>query len=114
MAFEKYILPDSGEPNMANHLLRAIVGEYIAGEKTKLECLDAIEAHLSGRPEIGPVTLTSNERSDLQAWMTAIDAASTEAEKRIIADDLYRVCTCAAHDTWYTSRALLKARLSWI
>ena len=112
MAFEKYILPDSGEPNMALHLLRAIIGEYIAGAKGKPECLAAIEAHLSGRPD--PVTLTTNEKSDLQAHMTAIDAAPTDAEKRAIADEFYRVCICGAHDTWYTSRALLKARLSWI
>ena len=60
MAFEKYILPAEGEPNMSVHLLRAFVGEYIEGQKTKLEVLAAIEEHLG-------VTLTADEESDLQA-----------------------------------------------
>lgn len=115
MAFEKYILNVEGVPHMSIHLLRAFVGEYIEGQKTKAEVLTAIEEHLTSPQEV--ITLTTDEKSDLQAWMTAVDAETTAEEKRTVADDTYRVLVIAEHSprtTMYDSVAKLKTRLSWI
>jgi hypothetical protein len=110
MAFEKYILNDELDSHMDLHLLRALVGEYIEGQITKNQTLDAIEQKLD-------VTLTEDEKSDLQAWMTAIDAATTPEEKRSVADETYRVliiAESASEVTLYDTKAKLKTRLSWI
>lgn len=110
MAFEKYILPAPDNPRCSIHLLRALIGEYITGNLTKLQALEAIEEHVNA-------SLTVNEKSDLQAWMTAIDAETTLHEKRNVADETYRVLVIAEHApkvTTYDSAAKLKARLSWI
>lgn len=108
MAFEVYIIPASeSDKRMPIHYFNAIVNEYIAGQKTKVECLSAIETYLD-------VTLTNDEKSDLQTFMTAIDGETGILAKKGLADELYRVLILAEASIWYTTRALLKARLSWI
>ena len=108
MAFEKYVLPDFDEPKMATHLFRALMGEYIVAQKTKNEVLLAVEEHLG-------VTLTTNEKSDLQALMTAIDGETAPEEKRRVADEAYRVLVIAESDvTMYETKTKLRTRLSWI
>jgi len=108
MAFEVYILPDSStDPKMPVHTFVAIIHEYIAGQKSKVESLAAIEARLG-------VALTNDEKSDLQALMTAIDGESTTSDKKALADTLYRVLILAEDGVYYTTKALLKARLSWV
>ena len=108
MAFEKYVLPDFDEPKMAAHLFRALIGEYIVAQKTKNEVLLAVEEHLG-------LTLTTDEKSDLQDLMTAVDGGSSPEEKRSIADEAYRVFIIAESGlTMYGTKSLLKARLSWV
>lgn len=108
MAFEKYVLPAGDDPKLPAHLFRALMGEYIVGQKTKNDVLDAIEESLG-------VTLIVNEKSDLQALMTAIDSETTPEEKRSVADEAYRVLVIAESEiSMYGTKTLLKSRLSWI
>lgn len=107
MAFEKYILSSEGDPHMSAHQLGSLVSEYARGEKTKLECLAAIEAVLD-------VTLTTDEKSDLQALMNAIDAESGLPAKLSLTQELEDVCLLSEQEIWYTTKALLKTRFGWI
>jgi hypothetical protein len=115
MAFEKFILPSGTDPKMAIHPLMALVTEYIMGQMTKLEVLAQIEAHLSHKAGT-TITLTADEKSDLQAWMTAVDGQTTTEEKMSVANDTYRVLIIAETGgmTTYDTAAKMKARLSWI
>jgi hypothetical protein len=103
MAFEIYIMPDDGEAHIASHQLGAILGEYARGEKTKNECLVVLETHLA-------VTLSNNEKSDLQAVMDAIDAETGTAAKLAVVHEIEQVCLLSEQAIWYTSKATLKTR----
>lgn len=106
MAFEKYILPTGTDPKMPVHLFCSIVSEYAAGEKTKNNCLDAIEDYLD-------VTLTNDEKTDLQDLMNAMDSETGYVDKMGVLLDMYNVLMCAESGVWYTTKALLRTRLSW-
>lgn len=107
MAFEKYIIPEDDEQkNMALHLFIAILSEYLNGKKSASEAKTAIESYLE-------TTLSTNETSDIVASIAYIDAGSDNADKLGRLDELYHALVCAAHDTWYNSLTLLRARLNW-
>jgi hypothetical protein len=119
MAFEQYILPNADAPKMALHLLDALAKEYIeqgGGAAERQAALDAIEEHLTDYNNGEQVTLTDNDKSDLQAWMAAIDSAGNYAAKIRVVNETIDVCTIGASGgvTRYDSKAKLKARLSWI
>jgi hypothetical protein len=107
MAFEKYILPDAEDAHVASHQLGAVLGEYARGEKTKNECLAALEANLA-------VILTNDEKTDLQAVMDAIDLETGVADKLTVAQEIEQVCLLSEQAIWYTSKAELRTRFSWI
>lgn len=111
MAFEKYVIITNPEdPKMSLHLFRALIGEYIEGQKTKSEILASIEEHLG-------LSLSGDEASDLQALMVAIDGETKPEQKRNVADDAYRVLIIAEHHgdvSMYDTKAKLRTRLNWI
>lgn len=112
MAFENYVIPvELGRPSYPKlnlHLFRAILQERIEGNKTAIECLNALQAQLG-------VTLTGADITDLQAVMSLINAESTIPEKMAVAEQVYRVFIIAESGcSWYNSRALIKARLGFI
>lgn len=108
MAFEKYIIgDDTVDTVLSIHTFRALVNEFILVKKTKNEVLDDIETKLG-------VTLVTNEKLDLQALMDAIDLETGVPAKSALAEEMYHVFIIATDGVDYDTKALLKARLSWI
>jgi len=106
MAFEKYILPESGVAKMPVHAFVGILSENLQGEKTGAECKTAIEDYLG-------VTLTTDETTDITDTLSYIQAGSDLANKSRRMDEVYRACILAETGIWYTTQALLRSRLSW-
>lgn len=108
MAFEKYIIGDETVvKRMSIHLFRALVQEFIVEQMIKTAVLADIETHLG-------VTLTNDEKSDLQALMDAIDLETGTPDKSALAEEMYHVFIIAREGESYNTKALLKTRLSWI
>jgi len=108
MAFEKYIIGDDGvETVLSIHTFRALVHEFILGQKTKNDVLDDIETKLG-------VTLVTNEKLDLQALMDAINLETGIPDKSALAEEMYHVFILATDGVDYETKALLKTRLSWL
>lgn len=111
MALENYIIPEeSGQPSYPKlnlHLFRAILQEFIEGQKTGTECRAAIEWQLG-------VTLTTDDVSDITSMISNINAETTVPEKLAVLDEYYRCFICAENGLWYDTRDKLRIRLSFI
>ena len=117
MAFEKYIIRDSEnpeyQPTIDLHLFRAIFEMYLDDEKTGVECQQEIEAFLSEKAQT-TITLTTDEIADLADVITFIDGGADEIEKSKRLDKFYRTLICSVSSVnWWTTQAELKAKLNW-
>jgi hypothetical protein len=107
MAFEKYILPDEGQPKLPLHLFIAVISEVRNGNKTQAEAKTAFEQYLG-------VTLSADETTDFNSIFTYIDGGSGPFEKSNRSDEIYRVASLAEHGIWYGTQELLRTKLNWI
>jgi hypothetical protein len=111
MSFEKYVLPDEvtpGEyPKLNIHQWRAILNEYLDGEKTGAECRTAVEEQLGA-------VLTADDITNLNEIITYINGGADLAAKMKRADESYRVFVLAESGcSWYNTRAAIRTRLSF-
>lgn len=112
MAFEVYVLPDEvtpGEfPKLNIHMWRAVIQEYLDGEKTGSECRTAIEEQLG-------VSLRTDDVTDVNNILSYINGGSDLANKMKRADEPYRVFVLAESGcSWYDTRAKIRTRLSLV
>jgi len=110
MAFEVFVLPDEvtpGEyPKLNIHVWRAIIQEFLDGQKSGTECRTALEALLG-------VSFTTSQTNDITQMLNYIQNGSDLAEKLKRADEPYRVFTLAeGRVSWYDTRAKIRTRLS--
>jgi len=108
MAFEKYIIGDETVvKRMSIHLFIALVNEFICDQLSKNDVLSDIESHLN-------VTLTNDEKSDLQDLMDAIDNETGTPAKSVLSEEMYHVFIIAFEGERYNTKALLKTRFNWL
>lgn len=110
MALEKYLLPneeDSDKNNIALHLLIAVISEVRNGAKTQADAKTALEEYIEE-------TFSDDAATDLSALFTYIEDGTSPFDKADRSDEIYRVCSLAAHGTWYGTQALLKTRLGFL
>jgi len=112
MAFEVYVLPDEVTPQefpkLNIHMFRAVINEFLDGEKTGAECRAAIEAQLK-------VSLRTDDITDITNILNYINGGADLANQLKRADEPYRVFVLAeAGCSWYDTRAKIRTRLSLV
>jgi len=117
MAFEKHIIPDSGQPKIAVSIFLALFGEYIRGKITSNQVINGLEEALTNNWNgSGDYSLDDNSLSDINTIISTIDSLSDSASKMIYILAFRDVFDLGENDdvSLYNTQASIKARLGFI
>lgn len=86
--------------------VKGLLGEYIQ-DKADIPTVKILLEETAG------VAFTIDENSDIDSWVTDIDAGANLGDKRDKLDCIIDVLICAERKKMYTTRELLRARFGW-
>jgi len=116
MALERFIICDEGVPNIPTGPFLAMMNEYIRGKLTRAEIITQLELLLTNNSDIGVITLTEDDLSDVNGIFDNIDAATTATEKTMVVLELRDVFCLAGYSDCgvYTTQEEIRVRLGLI
>ena len=115
MSFEKFIIPLEDEPKMPINTFQSILVQFIAGDiTTGAEAKAIIETVLTDNSDIGPITLTTDEQTDVTETVSWVTAPSGLENKLARMHRIFAIFELAEIGAVNTTQAELRTKMQSI